>query len=273
MADRRMIHRKVIESDTFYALPEAAQAVYVHLCINADDDGFVNCAGSIATRIKAGKAALQKLVEKRFVLRFGEVYVIKHWRMGNSLRNDRAKALAYPGLAGRIWLKSNRAYTDHPVEGCQTLLELKCGIQNGIPNGIQNGIHFGSLTEQKGTEQKGTEQNRTADTAFSALWTEYPEQRRGAREQAESIYSVVITTDQDRQTAMENLALWKGSEEWRKEGGRYVPYLANWLERGAWMTKPASRSSSPWGASGELGTAELEAIRRIMAQYDAEDRT
>ena len=61
MADRRMIHRKVIESDAFYALPESAQALYTHLCINADDDGFINCAGSIAVRIKAGKAAMQKL--------------------------------------------------------------------------------------------------------------------------------------------------------------------------------------------------------------------
>ena len=160
MADRRMIHRKVIESDAFYALPEPAQALYTHLCINADDDGFVNCAGSIAARIKAGKAALQKLVDNRFVLRFGEVYVIKHWRMGNSLRNDRAKSPAYPGLAARIWLKPNRAYTDHPVEGCQTLLEVKCGIQNGIHTGIPNGIQNGSLTEQNRTERNRTEQNR-----------------------------------------------------------------------------------------------------------------
>lgn len=85
MADRRMLHKKVVESDAFYKLPEGAQSIYMHLCMNADDDGFVNNAESIAVRFKGGKAKLTELVKQRFVLKFGDVYVLKHWRIGNSL--------------------------------------------------------------------------------------------------------------------------------------------------------------------------------------------
>lgn len=261
MADRRMIHRKVIESDAFYALPESAQALYTHLCINADDDGFINCAGSIAVRIKAGKAALQKLVDSRFVLRYGEIYVIKHWRIGNSLRNDRLKTPTYPSIAAQIWIKPNRSYTDHPVDGCVTLLELKTGIQSGIPNGTPKGIQNGSLTEQNRTEQNRTEQNRTAEADFERLWLSYPEARRGSRASALEAFRVEITSQEDADQAMANLEAWKQSDQWSKDGGQYVPYLCNWLERGIWRTKPPEASKER-----ELDTDEIEAIRRMMAE-------
>lgn len=261
MADRRMIHRKVIESDAFYALPESAQALYTHLCINADDDGFINCASSIAVRIKAGKAALQKLVDSRFVLRFGEIYVIKHWRIGNSLRNDRLKTPTFPGIAAQIWVKSNRAYTDHPVDGGVTLLELKTGIQSGIPNGTPNGIQNGSLTEQNRTEQKGTEQNRTAEADFERLWLSYPEARRGSKASALEAFRVDITSQEDADKAMADLEAWKRSDQWCKDGGQYVPYLCNWLERGIWRTKPPEANKER-----EFDADEVEAIRRMMAE-------
>ena len=178
MADRRCFHRKIVESDQFYSLPATAQILYVHLCMAADDDGFLNCASSIAARTKTGKADLRLLVNERFVLKFGEVYVIKHWRISNSLKNDRAKVPAYPSIAAAVWVKPNRGYTDHPVTGCRTLLELK--------NGIQYGIHLESKmesqqnrTEQNRTEQNRTEPNRSTEGDFERLWNAYPEDRRG----------------------------------------------------------------------------------------------
>ena len=39
MAERRMFHRLVVESDKFLDLPIGAQALYFHLGMQADDDG------------------------------------------------------------------------------------------------------------------------------------------------------------------------------------------------------------------------------------------
>ena len=64
---------------------------------------------------------------------------------------------------------------------------------------------------------------------------------------------------------LESLRQWKQSEQWNKDDGKYIPYLGNWLLRGTWTEKP-DKMEIPKGASGELGEAELEAIRRVLSQ-------
>lgn len=269
MADRRMLHKKVVESDSFYELSEGAQSIYAHLTINADEDGFVNNAQSIATRFKAGQKKLAELVNRRFVLQFGSIYVIKHWRIGNSLKNDRTKPPTYPGIAAAIWVKPNRAYTDHPVDGCKTLLELKTGIQLESKRN-PDGIHLESQqkgteqnrTEQKGTELNRTEGNRTPEADFELIWSEYPEDRRGTMQTAYDAFRMEITSEDDADTALENLQLWKRSEQWNKDGGQYVPYLDNWLTRGTWNTQP--RKLLPYTGPRQLDDDEIAAIHRMM---------
>ena len=274
MADRRMIHRKVVESDDFYNLPASAQALYLHLTIAGDEDGFVNCAGSIAVRFKTGRADLKTLVDKRFLLKFGEVYVIKHWRIGNSLKNDRKKAPAYPEIAARIWVCPNRAYTDHPVEGCVTLLETKTGVvldskpdskmdSKRIPDG------FPTEPNKNRTELNRTEPTEAADSTgeqeadFRRLWDTYPENRRGSQAQVWEAFRMEICSPEDADKAMTNLALWKRSEQWNKENGRFIPYLDNWLSKGIWATEPPDAHLYK---PRELDEDELAAIRRMMEE-------
>ena len=261
MAGRRCFSDKIVESDAFYALSVGAQALYYHLNQAADDDGFINNAASIASRIKGGKTALNDLVKARFLLQFGSLYVVKHWRISNSLKNDRLKPPQYPNISGQIWIKPNRAYTDHPVEGCKTLLETK------------NGIHLESVwnpnrTEPNRTEENRTEPNRTEpvrspEKDFEQLWQKYPEDHRGGIQAARDAFRQEVLSQEDADVALENLRLWKQSEQWSKDGGQYIPQLKNWLSRGIWQQKP-NRMAVPFGASGELGEAEMEAIRRLL---------
>lgn len=262
MAGRRCFSDKIVESDAFYALSASAQALYYHLNQAADDDGFINNASSIASRIKGGKTALGDLVKARFLLQFGSLYVVKHWRISNSLKNDRLKPPQYPNISGKIWLKPNRAYTDHPVEGCKTLLEVK------------NGIHLESVWNPNRTEpnknrrepnKNRTEPNGNPEDDFTELWLAYPEERRGVRQLAVEAFRMEITSNEEATEALESLALWKQSEQWNKDGGQYVPYLNNWILRGAWKIKP-KKMTVPFGVSGELGEAELAAIRRVLEQ-------
>ena len=97
------------------------------------------------------------------------------------------------------------------------------------------------------------------------LWAAYPEERRGQRKQALDAFYVEITSSEDADKAIANLKLWKQSQQWSKCGGQYIPHLQNWLSRGIWREKP-TKMAVPVGASGELGEAELEAIRRVLEQ-------
>ena len=271
MANRRCFSSKITESDEFFRLPTDAQALYLHLNMIADDDGFINSAESATARIKNGKKSLSILVEKRFVLKFGSVYVIKHWRISNSLKNDRVKPLLYSEIANKIWVKQNKAYTDHQEPGCITLYETRtCLKPDWNPNGIQtesernpNGI----LTEPNLTKPNLTEPNLTGNAGsseqFEMVWREYPDSRKGNKESA---YQAYIQVCPDSALSMlDSLRQWKQSEQWDKDDGKYIPYLVNWILRGTWTEKP-DKMAIPKGASGELGDAEMEAIRRVLSQ-------
>ena len=41
MAQKRMISKRVIQTDMFMDMPLSAQALYFHLNLEADDDGFI----------------------------------------------------------------------------------------------------------------------------------------------------------------------------------------------------------------------------------------
>lgn len=72
-----------------------------------------------------------------------------------------------------------------------------------------------------------------------------------------------ITSEDEADTAFENLKLWKQSEQWTKKNSQFIPYLVNWLSRGAWRTKPKKIVS---GGNRELDDEEREAIRRMLEE-------
>lgn len=112
MADRRMFTDKIVESDAFTDLPLSSQALYFHLNMSADDDGFVNNPKKIARSIGASDDDLNLLIMKSFLLAFDKgVMVIKHWRMHNLLRKDRYKPTQYAAEKAMLYVKENGAYT------------------------------------------------------------------------------------------------------------------------------------------------------------------
>lgn len=90
MAERRMLTKKVTDDDKFMELSSAAQALYLHLSMNADDDGFCNQVSICMFRAHASVSDLESLLKNRYIYQFESgVIVIRHWRMANALRKDR----------------------------------------------------------------------------------------------------------------------------------------------------------------------------------------
>lgn len=89
MGDRRMMSLKVIDSDAFLDMALSTQAVYMHLLMRADDDGFVNNVKKIKRMICASDDDIKLLIAKGFIIPFETgVVVIKHWRVHNIIRKD-----------------------------------------------------------------------------------------------------------------------------------------------------------------------------------------
>lgn len=115
MAKKRMFAQTIIDSDAFLDMPISTQALYFHLSMRADDDGFVNNPKRIARYIGASEDDLKLLFAKRFVLGFPSgVIAIKHWRMNNDIRKDRYHPTVYQNELASLAIKPNGAYTDDP---------------------------------------------------------------------------------------------------------------------------------------------------------------
>ena len=64
LAERRMFSKKIIDSDSFLDMPLSTQALYFHLAMRADDDGFLNNARKIMKIVGASQADYDRLVDK-----------------------------------------------------------------------------------------------------------------------------------------------------------------------------------------------------------------
>ena len=96
MAERRMFSKVVIDSDAFLDMPLSAQALYFHLSMRADDDGFVSSPKRIQTYVGASTDDLKILLAKHFLIPFESgVVVIKHWKVHNYIQKDRYKETYY----------------------------------------------------------------------------------------------------------------------------------------------------------------------------------
>ena len=123
MADRRMFTKKVTDDDNFMSLSSSAQALYLHLSMSSDDDGFCNQVSASMFKAHASVQDLQALLEKRYIYQFESgVIVIKHWRMANALRKDRYTPTAFQEELAQLGIKDNGSYTWLPG-GCQVVAD------------------------------------------------------------------------------------------------------------------------------------------------------
>ncbi len=106
-----MFSRQTVECDLFYRLSSGAQALYLHLMMNADDDGFVGCSTMCIGSARARPRDLDMLISLGFVIRFpNKVCVITHWRINNKIRKDRYKETIYKSLKRMLALGEDGAY-------------------------------------------------------------------------------------------------------------------------------------------------------------------
>lgn len=132
MAERRMFHASVVESDAFLDLPMGSQALYFHLGLLADDDGFCNNAKQVLRKLRRPPKELQRLVQAGYLLACEDVYVITHWLKSNTLKTDRLKPLNCPLIAQRLYITPAKTYTLESQGKFPSLFEFR--EQKMFPN-------------------------------------------------------------------------------------------------------------------------------------------
>ena len=157
MAERRMLTKKITDADEFISLPSSTQALYLHLTMAADDDGFNNQVQMAMFKAHASVDDLRLLLAKRFIIQFSNgVIVIKHWRMANALRKDRYTTTAYQEELKMLKIKDNGAYSldddslvaERLPSGCQTVATGKGRVgEDSVDQGSIGNTYCGESDE------------------------------------------------------------------------------------------------------------------------------
>lgn len=159
-----MFAKTIIDSDAFIDMPLSTQALYFHLSMRADDDGFINNPKKIQRMIGASDDDLKMLIVKKFIIPFDSgIVVIKHWKIHNYIRGDRKKETVYPEEMALLMEKENGAYTliaENPilVESPQETKRQKAYRESDLPYSFEYKIRqafYGKVCPVCNFEMKG----------------------------------------------------------------------------------------------------------------------
>lgn len=239
MAEKRMFTQKIVDSDAFLDMPLSTQALYFHLNMHADDDGFVNNPKKIQRVIGASLDDLKLLIAKRFILVFENgVIVIKHWRMHNLLRKDRYNPTQYQDQMERLELKDNGAYTEKSPEPLE-IKESESMATTWQPDGNQMAHRIGKdrigkdrIGEVRGEESVETATCQQIVDLYHSICVSYPS---------------VKTLSEARKKAIRARLKVYSLEDFRKmfekaEGSTFLKGAnnRNWSANFDWMIKDAN---------------------------------
>jgi hypothetical protein len=240
MAERRMFSKKIIDADAFMEMPLSTQALYFHLSMRADDDGFVGNPKKIMRMIGANEDDYKVLSAKRFILMFPNgICVIKHWLIHNYIQKDRYHETQYLDEKKQIEIKENNAYTELDTKCVQDVSRMDTEVRLGKVR----------LELGKNTSVGKPHAKEQTQTQFPTFWEEYPPRRKQDKQkclakfqklEAEGLGAVIIADIIKRKSEH-----W----DWKKEDGSFVPAPIVYLNNARWespiVSKPNAEQKTP----------------------------
>lgn len=107
-----MFSKRVTDTDNFLDMPLSTQALYFHLNMNADDDGFVGQVRKIIRSVGAKDDDLKLLIAKGLIFIFDTgVVVISNWYIHNYIRKDRYHETLYKNEKEQLSIDNDGNYS------------------------------------------------------------------------------------------------------------------------------------------------------------------
>ena len=238
-----MYSKKITETDDFLSLPLSTQALYFHLGMNADDDGFVSSPMRVMRMIGANKNELDLLLVKGYLIPFdGGVCVIKHWRINNYLRSDRYTPTIYSEEKATLTQLENGVYEKRENLGIPMVDQVSPQDSIGKDSidieqcfNINNNISPSSTDdEQTKTDVKLPTKQQYISSLFEKIWAVYP--KKVSKEQAKKTWQKKLISCKDNDQVLlkaKKIAalLTNHKQSWKVEKRElsYIPHFSSWL--------------------------------------------
>lgn len=252
MASKRMFSKQVIDSDAFLDMPLSTQALYFHLNMRADDDGFVNNPKRIMRTIGANQNDLDLLLVKRFALAFESgVIVIKHWRLHNTIRKDRYRPTVYTEEKQQIELKDNKVYTEDLYDGNHlATIRQPSGTVDKVRLDkvrLDNNTINDEKDEVKVKEETILKKKEDVIELFNLFWEHYP--RKVSKKPARTWFEKNKPSKELVETMVKKLELFKKTI-WHNKETTFIPHPSTWLNQERWNDEVGSDISRKGSNNG-----------------------
>ena len=234
MAERRMFTKKITDDDHFLNLSSPAQALYLHLSMNADDDGFCNQITASMFKAHASVTDLEALLKNRYIYQFDSgVIVIKHWRMANALRKDRYTPTAFKNEMAMLKVSENGAYklsdnndmvAERLPNGCQLVAERLPQVSIGKDS---IGKYINTISCNENSEIEVLDQK---EMWFESFWEIYPKHQD--KKKAKQKFLKLCTNEKEYKAIMDGLR--NVLPVWAKKDTKYIPMPTTWLNGERW---------------------------------------
>ena len=166
MAERRMISKKVVDTDLFLDMPVSTRLLYYDLSVRADDDGFVASPKRISRMVGCSEDDLKLLVAKGYLIPFESgVCVIRDWKVHNYIPKDRyhetdyrkEKAMLTEGETGAYSLNAEKSA--YLCDSCEPAYKPDTVCIQDVSNSEYNPYP----EDRVGKDRLGKDKNNKAD--------------------------------------------------------------------------------------------------------------
>lgn len=161
---------------------------------------------------------------------FYRVLLAQFVRQQVDQKNGLAGANARIEKANREAEKANRE--THREESRKNREEIR-GVQEEL-NQIQPSLEIKETTAHPYSPAKPS---RLSGEDFEIFWKAYP--RKESKAQARKSFAKVTVP---LETLLQALETQKQSDQWRRDGGQYIPYASTWLSQRRWEDEAPTRS-------------------------------
>jgi len=263
----RIIKESICTSENIDQLSAFQETFFYRLIVNCDDYGRMDGRPKVLSSrlfplrdIKLSQItdALNALLAAELIILYekdGHPYLqMKTWDHHQTIRAKKSK---YPDI------------NDENVQISTS--EIICKQMNADAskcsrNPIQsNPIQSESNPNPKRTKVRSTE----TDELFDTFWKEYP--KKVKKPDAIKAWNKIPPLT-DPHDVIEGVLRWKKSDQWTRDGGRYIPNPATWLNARQWedevqetsnTTKPSAQPFAEY-EQRDYSSAQDEAVKRMM---------
>jgi hypothetical protein len=248
----RIIKESICVSESIDSLNWFEEVLFYRLIVNCDDFGrFDGRVPVVKNRLfplkdnvtaKAVEGGINKLASIGLVRMYecdGKPYLyLPTWNDHQSVRAKRSK---YPA-------------PDDSVNAHEIICKQ---VQANVPV-IQS--ESNSISE---SESNAKDVRKACEEAFEKFWSAYP--RKEGKQKAKAAFEKVNVPLDVLLNAIEQQ---KESAQWSKDNGQFIPHPTTWLNGKRWEDEVPVTGKAQMGANGQLGTAEMAAIQRMLAESE-----